>query len=123
MYVGLLVEPRHDLLQESLQLGICITISAVETELGDPNRLAIGNLASGIDVRLEISGASVLVRVPVKIDEIDCAIGACVEEFLEVGQAVRGTGVCDGWSAEKGFAGKRLHVILVCADDGGNVHA
>ncbi len=84
--VRLLVHPRHDLLQEGLQLGLGVGVLVVEGELGDPDGTAVGDGARLVDKVLEVGGAGELVGVPVHVDEVDGAAGAVAQEPFEVAE-------------------------------------
>jgi hypothetical protein len=121
--IGLLIHPRHDLLQEALQLRLRVGILIREPKLCDPDRTAPCNGARLIDEVFEVGGAGVFVGVPVHVDEVDGAAGAVAHEPREVGEAVGRAAVGDGGGAEECLARERLHVLLVGADGGVDGHA
>lgn len=60
--------------------------------------------------------------VPVDIHEVDGATRTIADEVLHVLQAHLPTAVGDGWSTKLGFAGERLHELLVGRNSGLDVH-
>jgi len=122
-HIGLLIHPRHDLLQKALELSLGVRVLVVETKLGDPDGTASGDCASLVDKVLKVGGAGEFVGVPVDVDEVDGAAGAVAHEVLEVGEACGGAGVGDGGGSEECLAGEWLHILLVGPDGGVDTHA
>jgi hypothetical protein len=122
-HIGLLVHPRHDLLQKALQLRLGVGVLIVETKLGDPDGTASGDGTGLVDKVLKVGGAGEFVGVPVDVDKVDGAARAVAHEVLEVGEAGGRAGVGDGGGAEECLAGEWLHVLLVGPHRGVDAHA
>lgn len=111
--IGLLVQPRHDRLQEPLQLRLGVRIFVVESKLRDPDRTTLRDGPRLIDKVLEVRCASVFVGVPVDVDKIDCAAGTVAHEPRQVCQAKGRPGIGDCRCSQQCSASKGLHVLLV----------
>lgn len=126
-HIGLLVQPWHGFLQESLQFGISVAVRTIQAKFSDPDGSSCGDSTGGIDIVFKIGSTGILITVPVKVDKVDGTACTVTYEVLEIQQAHRisisATRVGNGRSPNQSFPSKRLHVLLIVVDCCRHIHA